>query len=45
MLFGVMNILFSCTPHLITSESMVHHEKIGVIPDSLRWFPLNHLKQ
>ena len=26
MLFGVVDILFSCTPRLITSETLVHHD-------------------
>ena len=33
MLFGVMDILFLCTPHLFTSESMVHH-------DRARWYQM-----
>ena len=27
MLFGVIDILFSCTPRLFTSETMVHHDR------------------
>ena len=29
MLFGVVDILFSCTPRLFTSEIMVHHDITG----------------
>ena len=27
MLFGVIDILFSCTLHLFTSDTMVHHDR------------------
>ena len=27
MLFGVVDILFSCTPRLFTSETMVHRDR------------------
>ena len=34
MLFGVVNVLFSCMPRLFTSEIMVHHDKArpSVVP-------------
>ena len=28
MLFGVINTLFSCTRHLFTSETLVHHDRV-----------------
>ena len=31
MLFGVIDICFSSTPHLLTSETMVHHDRV-------RWY-------
>ena len=27
MLFGIIDILFSCTPHFFTSKTMVHHNR------------------
>ena len=27
MLFGAIDILFSCTPHLLTFETMVQHDR------------------
>ena len=29
LLYGAINILFSCTPHLLTSDTMVHHDERG----------------
>ena len=28
MLFEIIDILFSCAPHLIISEAMVHHDRV-----------------